>query len=145
MPYLPGEMPTVRHHVLVCTATACADKGAEATYRALKKRVKTEPAMDGVWVNRSGSVGGCTVGPMVVIYPEGVWYHSVTVDKVDELIRRHFANGEVIEEWRFHQTENCPLPGRADPCGVAREMDGDVRPRRSGEQRPVRPIKTEDP
>ncbi|MDH4229651.1 MAG: (2Fe-2S) ferredoxin domain-containing protein [Nitrospirota bacterium] len=108
MPYAPGQMPLVSRHVFVCTATACADRGAEDTYRALKKRVKNYPALSGVWVNRSGSVGGCEHGPMVVIYPEGVWYHSVSVERVDELIRRHLLENEVIEDWRFHQTEGCP-------------------------------------
>ncbi len=98
----------VTRHVFVCTAKSCTASGSEATYRTLKKKVKNTAGLEGVWVNRSGSVGGCEHGPMVVIYPEGVWYHSVTEDKVDELIRRHFQQGEVIEAWRFHQTEGCP-------------------------------------
>lgn len=101
-------MPSVRRHVFVCTAEPCAGNGAEATYRALKKRAKHIPGVDGVWVNRSGSVGGCQYGPMVVIYPEGVWYMRITEDKVDELIQRHFVEGELIEDWRFHQTDGCP-------------------------------------
>ncbi len=108
MPYAPGEMPAVTRHVFVCTATACEERGAADTYRALKKKVKKIPGLEGVWVNRSGSVGGCQHGPMVVFYPEGVWYHSITADRVDELIQRHLVNGEVIEGWRFHQTEGCP-------------------------------------
>ncbi len=122
MPFDPGKMPTVRRHVFVCTAEACVDKGGLATYKALKKRAKHIDGVDGVWVNRSGSVGGCLHGPMVVIYPEGVWYHSVTEDKVEELIRRHFQNGEVIEEWRFHQTDGCAscVPPLGDsPAGGA--------------------------
>lgn len=108
MPFAPGQMPAVKRHVFVCTATACADRGAEATYRKLKKAVKRVPGLDGVWVNRSGSVGGCEHGPMVIIYPEGVWYHGITEDKVDALIDRHLVHGEEIAEWRFHQTEGCP-------------------------------------
>ena len=101
-------MPEVSRHVLVCTAAACTDLGGEATYRALKKAIKGDERLSGVWVSRSGSVGGCQYGPMVVIYPEGIWYHSVTEDKVPELIRRHILGGEVIEAWRFHQTGGCP-------------------------------------
>ncbi|MFQ5509335.1 MAG: ferredoxin [Leptospirillia bacterium] len=95
-------------HVFVCTASACGERGAEATYRAFKRKVKEVPGLSGVWVNRSGSVGGCLHGPMVVIYPEGVWYHSITEDRVDDLIARHIVGGEVIEDWVFHQTDGCP-------------------------------------
>ncbi len=119
MPFDPGKMPAVARHVFVCTAEPCGGNGGEATYKALKKRAKHIDGVDGVWVNRSGSVGGCLHGPMVVIYPEGVWYHSVTVDKVDELIRRHFIAGEIITEWLFHRTEHCPgmpsAPGQSAP------------------------------
>ena len=108
MPFAPGQMPKVARHVFVCTAPACADAGAEATYKALKKRAKHIEGVEGVWVNRSGSVGGCMHGPVVVIYPEGIWYHHVTENKVDELIRRHLQNGEIISEWLFHRTEGCP-------------------------------------
>lgn len=108
MPYDPGQMPKVTRHVFVCTAELCAGRGAEATYRALKKQVKKHAGLEGVWVNRSGSVGGCQHGPLVVFYPEGVWYHGVTEERVPELIRRHLVEGEVIEDWRFHQTEGCP-------------------------------------
>ncbi len=108
MPFDPGKMIPVSRHVFVCTATACNDRGAEETYRYLKKQIKKVPGLEGVWVNRSGSVGGCEHGPMVVLYPEGVWYHGVTKDRVDELIERHLLGGEVIEAWRFHQTEGCP-------------------------------------
>lgn len=108
MPFDPGKMPAVTRHVFVCTASACAGRGAEATYRALKRKVKEYPGLTGVWVNRSGSVGGCEHGPLVVIYPEGVWYHGVTEERVDELIRRHIVAGEVIGEWVFHRTDGCP-------------------------------------
>lgn len=108
MPFAPGEMPVVRHHVFVCTADPCLERGGEATYKSLRKKVKATPGLEGVRVCRSGSVGGCKHGPMVVIYPEGVWYHSVSEDRVDELIRRHLIGGEDIAEWRFHQTEGCP-------------------------------------
>jgi (2Fe-2S) ferredoxin len=108
MPFAPGKMPPVRHQVFVCTADPCAGRGAEATYKALRRKVKATPGLEGVWVNRSGSVGGCEHGPLVVIYPEGVWYHGVTVDKVDTLVERHLIRGEEITEWRFHRTEGCP-------------------------------------
>jgi (2Fe-2S) ferredoxin len=108
MPWDPGKMPRVERHVFVCTHEPCAERGGEATFKALRARVKSTPGMEGVFVARSGSVGGCQHGPMVVIYPEGVWYYGVTEDRVEELVERHFMRGEEITEWRFQRTEGCP-------------------------------------
>ena len=108
MPWAPGEMVRVERHVFVCTHDPCAGRGGEATFKALRARVNSTPELEHVRVSRSGSVGGCEHGPMVVIYPEGVWYHGVTEDRVAELVERHFMRGEEIAEWRFHRTEGCP-------------------------------------
>jgi|GEM_PF-1844755 len=111
-------MPAVKHQVFVCTADACTDRGAEATYKSLKAKVKATPGLEGVRVVRSGSVGGCLHGPMVVIYPEGIWYYGVTEDRVDALIERHLVGGETIDAWLFHRTDGCPcVTGAAQAAG----------------------------
>ncbi len=40
----------------------------------------------------------CKKGPIAVVYPDGVWYHSVNKDAIDKIIQRHLIEGKVVEE-----------------------------------------------
>lgn len=51
----------------------------------------------GVRVNKAGCLDRCAGGPVVVIYPEGVWYTFVDHKDIDEIIESHFVNNKVVE------------------------------------------------
>jgi (2Fe-2S) ferredoxin len=61
-----------------------------------KKRVK-ELKLKKVRVNNAGCLNRCKLGPMLVIYPEGVWYHYETREDIDEIIDSHLLQGEIVE------------------------------------------------
>jgi len=50
-----------------------------------------------VMLTNTGCLGICNEGPIVIVYPEGVWYGSVSSDDVSEIIASHIENGEVVE------------------------------------------------
>ena len=50
----------------------------------------------GVRINSAGCLDRCELGPVVVIYPEGIWYTYVDWEDVDEIIREHLVNGRVV-------------------------------------------------
>jgi len=45
----------------------------------------------------SGCLGFCDVGPLMVVYPEGVWYQPKTVEDIDEIVQEHFVEGRIVE------------------------------------------------
>lgn len=47
-------------------------------------------------INTSGCLGRCEEGPLLVIYPEGVWYSYKTYNDIDEIIEKHLLNGEIV-------------------------------------------------
>ena len=75
------------------------DKGAEAAFDHMKSRVK-KLKLNGegkVRINRSGCLDRCELGPIMVVYPQAVWYTFVDNDDIDEIIESHLVNGKVVE------------------------------------------------
>jgi len=91
-------MKPYNYHVFVCTCPTCIKKDAEEVLQVLRQKVEEQGLIDKVKVSRTGclSVGECRYGPLVVIYPEGVWYHFVTIKDVDDIIRRHLVGGQLV-------------------------------------------------
>ena len=54
-------------------------------------------AVDGVRVNQAGCLDRCAGGPVLVVYPEAVWYTYVDNQDIDEIIESHLQNGQVVE------------------------------------------------
>ena len=75
------------------------DKGAEAAFDHMKSRVK-KLKLNGegkVRINRSGCLDRCELGPVMVVYPQAVWYTFVDNDDIDEIIESHLVNGKVVK------------------------------------------------
>jgi len=110
---LPGAMSQsssyYRYHVFFCRnqrengEACCEDRGAEAMWAYAKQRIK-DLGLDGVGgirINKSGCMGRCEEGPVLVVYPQGVWYTYIDETDIEEIITRHLQNGEVIERLRL--------------------------------------------
>jgi (2Fe-2S) ferredoxin len=68
-----------------------------------KKRIKVL-GLDGpgnVRINQSGCLDRCEEGPVIVVYPDAVWYTYVDRDDIDEIIDRHVVGGEVVERLKI--------------------------------------------
>jgi (2Fe-2S) ferredoxin len=59
----------------------------------------------------------CEQGPIAVVYPEGIWYHSVTADVLDRILQEHIAGGRPVEEYIFARN---PLPPEEHDAGPSR-------------------------
>ncbi len=56
---------------------------------------------DSVRINQAGCLDRCEEGPVLVVYPEGVWYTYVDQDDVDEIIEKHLKNGVIVKRLRI--------------------------------------------
>jgi (2Fe-2S) ferredoxin len=56
-----------------------------------------ELGIENIRVNASGCLDRCELGPNMVIYPEGVWYHYDNTDDVDEILQKHLIEGGRVE------------------------------------------------
>lgn len=92
-----------RHHVLVCVGKSCCDgEDHRDTVKRLNKRLK-KLEDEGLPVYRSEveCLSLCRGGPLVVVYPDGTWYHSVTPEVVDRIVDEHLREGRVVEAFAF--------------------------------------------
>lgn len=89
-------------HVFFCTnqrapgEDCCNNHGAAAMRDYTKDRVKAL-GIPGVRINSAGCLGRCDLGPVVVVYPEAVWYTYIDESDLDEIIESHLQNGQVVE------------------------------------------------
>ncbi len=94
-----------QHHVFFCLnvrddgAACCTDKGSEAAFDYMKSRVKALNlnGKNKVRINRAGCFDRCAEGPLMVIYPQAIWYTFVDTDDLDEIIESHLLQGKVVE------------------------------------------------
>jgi (2Fe-2S) ferredoxin len=102
-------MTYYRHHVFFCCnqrqdgRASCNDHGAQAMRDYAKQRVK-ELGLAGpgeARINQAGCMDRCEEGPVLVVYPEAVWYTYVDREDVDEIIEEHLRNGRIVERLRI--------------------------------------------
>ncbi len=95
--------PFYRAHLFFCTHRRppdhprgdCAAHGAEALGQYLKARIK-ECGLKRVRVNTASCLHRCSLGPVLVIYPEGAWYTFKTEADLDEILESHLIGGEPV-------------------------------------------------
>jgi (2Fe-2S) ferredoxin len=94
-------------HVFVCTSgdwCPAEDGDGLGVHRRFKQLVAQAGLHGRVRVNQSGCLDQCGYGPMVVVYPDAVWYHGVQVDDVEEIVQEHLLGGRPVERLRYRNT-----------------------------------------
>ncbi len=98
-------------HIFICTnqkapgKQCCANAGGEPFFDYMKAKVRKLDLHGSakIRVNKSGCLGRCSLGPCLVIYPDGVWYRYHSLEDIDEIIKVHLVNGSTVEHLLIDQ------------------------------------------
>ncbi len=101
------EMDPYSRHVLVCTGSYCSpDRRGRQIYSELARLLQREDLLFGPTRVKRGEtpcLGVCSAGPIIAVYPDGVWYANVTSALLERIVVEHLKGGTVVEEAVFHR------------------------------------------
>lgn len=98
-------MPKPAYHILVCTNQrppghprgSCGENNAMEIFEKIGLGIEQKNLFGKAMLTTTGCMGPCSMGPVVVVYPDGVWYKGVKPDDVEEILESHIMNGKKIE------------------------------------------------
>ncbi|NLL43458.1 MAG: NADH-quinone oxidoreductase subunit NuoF [Firmicutes bacterium] len=104
-----------RSHVLVCTGTGCVSSGASNVRDNLEAKLEEFGLQDEIKIVETGCHGFCEQGPIVIVYPEGVFYCQVQTDDITDIVEDHLLKGRVVDRLLYtEQGTEIRIPAYSD-------------------------------
>ncbi len=95
-----------KYHVFICTSCRvngqqkgfCYSKNSVDIVERLMEEIEDRGLSGDVVINNTGCFGICDKGPIIVVYPEGIWYGNVSEGDVERIVEQHLENGIPVSD-----------------------------------------------
>jgi len=98
-------MENYRANLLLCAGTGCVASGTPKVTAALREELEKKGLSDEIKIVLTGCNGFCAKGPVMLVYPEEIFYQSLTVEEIPKLVEEHFLKGRPYEKLMFKEPE----------------------------------------
>lgn len=103
---LPAGRPVYPYHLMICGGTGCrASKSMEVKYRLIED-INTRNLQDKIVLVETGCIGFCAHGPVMVVYPGGVFYQYLNPDDMGEILDQHILKGALVDRLLYHDSNS---------------------------------------
>ena len=112
-------IPKVRRHLFMCVdkkeADCASSSHMSAAWKYLSKRIKDLKLhkTHGLFATATKCMDVCKGGPILAVYPDGIWYGGCHPEKLEQIIQSHFIGGDIVEELVIAR---CDVDGACPPC-----------------------------
>ncbi len=104
-------MEQYRANLLICAGTGCVASGSLKVKAALEEEIKKHNLQNEIKIILTGCNGFCAQGPLMVVYPEGIFYQRLTPEKIPFLVEEHFLKGRPVKDLMYIPlVEKEPVP-----------------------------------
>lgn len=93
-----------RSQVLVCGGTGCTSSNSEKIIEKLKEEIKAKDLENEVNVVKTGCFGLCSLGPIMIVYPEGCFYSMIKPEDIPEIVEEHLLKGRIVKRLLYQET-----------------------------------------
>ena len=98
-------MEVYHSQVLVCGGKGCISPDSVDLFRSLKSEIRKHKLNHEIEVLRTECLGLCELGPVVIVYPEGIVYNKVKGEDIAELVESHFIRNKILERLEYKVQE----------------------------------------
>lgn len=121
------ELSQIQRHIFICAdqtlSQCCSKETSLESWNYLKKRLKqlkleqtTDTRPNCIFRTKANCLRVCCQGPILVVYPDGVWYRQASPEVIERIIQEHLINNQIVQEYAF-LTHRLP-----EPAAIAAEI-----------------------
>jgi NADP-reducing hydrogenase subunit HndC len=97
--------------LLICSGASCISSGANKIKAVLEEQIARHNLTSKFEIVETGCMGSCDLGPLMVVSPEGIFYHSLKPRDIKDIAEKHFVNGQIVEGLLYKD----PVTGKQIP------------------------------